>query len=324
MKTSLHPISVVTHGNERIYALVALLVFFFSLLILPRYSGGDQVGYTSAYDIIAGIEPMKAWSYYLDYITSNEPIHFAISIIGSTLAINKDLWFSLFNAILAVQLMRILHHWGVNIYLSTSMIFTNFYILVLYLAAERLKFGFLFIAIALLPRKGMGWRMSFMILSVLSHVSMLFPIASIWLLTTRNMFTDKKPKPMEYTFLALAILLVLLFSFTQQEYLFRKVNAYMPDEIPFNQLLPILALAVYSIVRTKEWVFPTLIFSPFFIGIAVVGSTRLNMFVFFCFLFLMYRAKLKYDPLLLLLLLYFTYKSLGFLWNIFQYGSGFK
>lgn len=63
---------------------------------------------------------------------------------------------------------------------------------------------------------------------------------------------------------------------------------------------------------------------PVFIALVIVGGDRINMIAFtMVFGILMYERRLKH-PLFILLLTYFSVKSIGFIDNILLYGNGFN
>jgi hypothetical protein len=120
---------------------VALVVFTLSLLISPYYMLGDQEHYRRIFEILPTLSFVDGFIYYSKSVSSIEPGHYTISWIFSRF-LEKDLFISILNAILAFYSMQLLIRWRASIYVAASIVLTNFYFYVLFFAAERLKFIF--------------------------------------------------------------------------------------------------------------------------------------------------------------------------------------
>lgn len=317
-----------TPGKEElVFLLVEAVVLVVGLVVCRLYTGGDQVGYRAAYDVVAGLGPAEAWRYYLMHVSSAEPVHFLVSVVGSNLGIDKDLWFSLFNCLLAVLMMRLLRAWGFSLWLAVVLVLTNYYVLVLYFPAERLKFGFLFMTVALFPGIRPGWRVALVALAVLSHLSMLVPVSSIWLVSAWRALLAKDERRRRLLLVAIPALLGGAFLLFESDYIFWKLKTYIVDvefDNSWSRFLPIAVMLALSVFYARDWVQPALMFAPLVGGIALMGGSRLNMFVFFTYLYFARGPRAASDPVLLLLFVYMAAKSISFLSNVGAYGSGFQ
>jgi hypothetical protein len=160
---------------------ITLLVFIFSLFLSKFYVAGDQFGYQNTYRLIEGLGLQDGFWMYEHNISGSEYVHFFLSLVGSNLGIDKNFLISLFNGMLAFLSFRLFEKWGVDFRVAVLMVLTNFYMLVLYFAAERLKFGFLFLVLSLLYSSKPWAFYSLAFLSIWSHFSMLLILAAIWL-----------------------------------------------------------------------------------------------------------------------------------------------
>ena len=89
------------------YLLVFIIVFLISYLLLGLYEYGDQVHYRKFYNDIKGYNFLEAYVMGYFYLTSFEPISIFILWSGSNLGIEKDIYISLLNSILAISVLRL-------------------------------------------------------------------------------------------------------------------------------------------------------------------------------------------------------------------------
>jgi hypothetical protein len=87
---------------------------------------------------------------------------------------------------------------------------------------------------------------------------------------------------------------------------------------------PLGLLIVMTGIYTKNMYKSLLIFSPFLVGIAIVGGSRLNMLAYFIFLGFGLKINGGLNFGVLLTSAYFFYKSIGFVANVLNYGHGFS
>lgn len=141
------------------------LVFLISLIVFQYYTEGDQRHYIKVYHAVSGLGFGDSWRIifktYNQWISSVEPVHLLVILVGGGLEINKNLFMSLFNGILAAYSVRLFLSWGASIWIATGLVVTNYYFYVIYFAAERLKFAFLFLILMFLCSKKTRYYMSF-------------------------------------------------------------------------------------------------------------------------------------------------------------------
>jgi hypothetical protein len=313
-------------SQELVCLLLGFLVFFGSLVLSGFYTEADQANYHSAYGILPGMGWEAGQLAYQSRISGAEGVHYLVSLVGSTLEIDKDLLMSVCNGILAAYSMRLFLAWGADIRIAAAIVATNFYVFVLYFAAERLKFGFLFLVLALLSTGKPVRMFVFSFMSVWSHFSMLLVCLGAWL---PDFFTKARKGELHArgTWLKFALPGALIavgvgFKFN---YFLWKLNTYLAGREPFSftSLVPVLILLGFSCFYAKRLIGPVLSFLPVIIGIAILGGSRLNMLGYFIFLYYGLRANGGLNVGVLATLVYLAYKAFGLVSNIIVHGHGF-
>lgn len=313
-------------SQELVCVLLGFFVFLASLVLSGFYTEADQASYHSAYDLLPGVSWDAGRLMYESRVSSAEVVHFLVSLLGSSLEIDKDLLMSVCNGILAAYSMRLFLAWGADIRIAAAIVSTNFYVFVLYFAAERLKFGFLFLVLALLGTGKPVRMFVFSFISVWSH----FSIFSIWLGAWLSDFFTKASKgelqsrSIWLTFALPAALIAVGLGF-KSNYLLWKLTTYVAtrEAFSFTSLVPVLILLGLSCFYSKRLIGPVLSFVPVMIGIAILGSSRLNMLGYFIFLYYGLRANGGLNAGVLATLVYLAYKSFGLVSNIVVHGHGF-
>lgn len=313
-------------GQELVCLLFGFLVFFSSLVLAGFYTEGDQANYHSAYDILPGLSLDDAWNLYTFRISAIEPVHFLVSLFGSNLEIDKNLLMAVCNGILATYLMQLFLRWGADIRIAAAIVCTNFYVFVLYFAAERLKFGLIFFVLALLCT-GNPIRMAFFaLMSILSHVSLLIVWLGSWL---SQLFAKAERGGLQsgssWLTLVLTAALVIVFLVFESDYLIWKLGSYVAAKgaFSFTALVPVLILTGFSCFYSKRLIMPVLSFLPVMTGILILGSSRLNMLGYFIFLYYGLRVNGGLNLGVVSTLTYLAYKAFGLASNIILHGHGF-
>lgn len=326
--TSVYPNLKVSHSSL-VLLFISVGIFLFSLFFGPLYVVGDQIRYRGAYDIVYGlnlIEANLAYSLHLD----GEIVHFLVVWAASNLGFEKDFTMAVFNSLLAYLIMRLCLQWRVSIYVAMAIVFTNFYLMVLYFAAERLKFGFIFLMLSLLYSSNPKTSATFAVTAVFSHAQQLIIYVSIIFssVMTSVLFTLKTYRIRVRSLLlliglviiSLAIFYVLGDHFI---YKFRYYKAIVDGNILSNIWKPLVFFVLtlqYSTDRLKI----TCIFCILILATLFVGPERVTMisYVFFMFYALQYRRGVNAG--VVLTSFYFGVKSIYFILDVIQTGQGFS
>ncbi|KWQ05489.1 hypothetical protein SE27_09660 [Acinetobacter harbinensis] len=130
------------------------VVFIVSLFVLPYYIDGDQFYYRDFYKycFYESLTLSQQFDCYQTTLASSEPGYFILSKLANAF-LDKDLYIAIANAILTFIFSILVFKnykavWHRHVFLI--LLLTNYYLIVMFFAAERLKFSFIFLALALL------------------------------------------------------------------------------------------------------------------------------------------------------------------------------
>jgi hypothetical protein len=325
---NLNACSPVEPGNTRealVCILTGCLVFAVSLLISGWYTQGDQVNYHAAYEAIRGLGWSDSRALYDSRISGAEGIHYLLMLLGGALEIDKNLFMSVFNGILAAYTVRLFRCWGAHLWLAVVMVLSNYYFYVLYFAAERLKFASLLLVLSLVYARKPLWYTACAFASLWSHFSVLFIYSGIWLACLPDKIAAWRKEKAACLGLLLSAGVVVLGFALESKYLLWKLNTYIAGSEPFSlpKLVPVLGLLTFACLYAERRIMALLHFLPILVGVAILGGSRLNMLAYFIFLYYGLRVRGGLNAGVLLSMIYFTYKTLLFVSDIASYGHGF-
>ncbi len=306
-----------------------LAAFLFSLFFSPYYYGGDQRGYTAAYEAVFGHNFIDGFIAYNAHVSSAEPVHYLVVWVASNLGLKKNIVMAVANAILANLLFRLLIKWRVSVYIAWAIVFTNFYVLVLYFAAERLKFGFIFLLLALLASKKPKRASVFSALSILAHAQMIifyashvFSVVSSRFLTTLKTLKISRKNKFEAVF---TISIVICAAVFLREHIFRKFGTYS-ENAGSNSIFEIWKTVVFlilSLMYSSSHLKTIFIFIVIISAVVVVGPERVNMVGYCFFLFYALQRSRGVNAAIILTSMYFGVKSIAFVLDVIDTGQGF-
>lgn len=301
--------------------IVALYIFVFSLILFPLYKYGDPLTYNKAYDAMVGRNIVQGWFSYIGIISSREYGHFFISWVGAQF-IGRLPFVALSNAVLAYATAKVLELFKVNRAIIVFLIVTNFYMLVLYFSAERLKYAFLFFLLSLLNLKRMKKFTLYMVLSLITHVQLgfLYLCISINVLIDQFLFLLQTGRLSKWLFYILPIFLILfLFMWS---YILRKFSIYVTGA-GVADLVKILMFFLFSILYARNRVKAVMLFLPLLIAVLMIGGDRVNMMAYFLFLYYGFQCRRGLNVGVILSMIYFMVKGLSFIWKVIYLGNAF-
>lgn len=318
MKKSFSPL---TQTATRFILLAA--VFAISILVGSLYTGGDQRNYGFVYDVIGALPLVDAFAFYTRSLTSIEVVHF-IFIWSLSSYFPKVLLFSIVNTIFAGLIVRLFDLIKVNFLITCVFLLSNFYIYVLFFAAERLKFGFLLLILGLSIQSGKVLKNSMFLLSLSAHFQMVLVLAP----KAFEMFIATLVRALKVRRFNLTILILLvpfLFLPLVSDFLLEKLQNYEDSRsiVDYAKVACFLILALWYAGK-KSATSVLIMFVPIFIAVYFVGGDRVNMIAYFYFLAygLTYRNGLNIG--ILLTTLYFLIKTIFFIQSIINVGHGFS
>ena len=303
---------------------VAIMIFCLSFFINPHYIFGDQNIYITVYNKLASLGFIEGFSYYTHSLSSYEPGHFALAWIFSPW-IDKNLFVSSLNALLAFYSMQLLFKWKASVYVASSIVLTNFYLYVLYFAAERLKVSFIFLTMAFVYSNGLKFYI-FSLFSLVSHAQvsiiyvMVFLKEALYELKIIMLYGKVK-----YFFLAAVIFLIIGLFLIYPQLKF-KFNSYIFHYLIYLKIEEIYKLVVFylaTLYYSKKRLEISIFFVTLMLAAFVLGASRVSMIGYFVFLYYALQINKGLNLGVGLTTFYFLYKTVIFIVKIFKYGNGF-
>lgn len=297
------------------------LVFLLSLIVGPYYVNGDQSVYRKVYDALPELSVTEGYRYYSLTLSSEEVVHFSACWLASRV-MEKDLFVALSNAVLAYASMALFKKWKASAVLSVLLLLTNFYFLVLYFAAERLKFGFIFLILMLVNQDSVRRSWGFAALATVSHVQVIVIFISMLIdycgrHVRRILLVMKRPVAVS---LFVAVVAGIVWLVGNQ--VMSKVPAYYGKGsiVGLLRIAIFFSMALWYARSKRQAVF---LFVPVVIATFAVGGERMNMIGYCLFLYFGLQYRGGWNVGVVATSAYFAYSSIGFLENVFRYGDGF-
>jgi hypothetical protein len=319
--------------------IVTSIVFLFSFFFAPLYYDGDSVPYTKIYNSVAVTNIADAYYNYKDNLNGSfkgnfAHVHFLYIWISNLLGFERNFVMAVANAILSNLALQLFLQLRVSLYVAITVIFTNYYVFGLYFAAERLKFGFIFLILALLYAKRRKLSYLFAVLSIFSHAQQLIIFFSIlFSFFTKSLMHILATSKIKFTELFSSIYISIIFiivAFILGEHVLNKISVYfyasssiMNDTNIFKELLKIFIFYALTLFYSKEWLKVSSVFIVLIAVTILVGEDRVNMLGYFFFLFYAMQYKRGVNLGILISSIYFGYKSILFIINVLETGQGY-
>lgn len=298
--------------------------FFISYIITTPYIGGDQEHYRAFYKNVESAKFVEISFLQLVSTGSAEPLYGILMWLGSNAGIDKDIYIAFFNAFFCYLVLKFLVKFNSGVIFNIFM-FSNYYLLVLLTSAERLKFSYMFLALAAgspTVRRSVMW----LSISPLFHFQSLILIFSKIFGKISNIHISSRIKKRTF-FIALFVLLITmiaipLFFMAFSDNLIRKAILYSKSGgILGITNIVLLMVASYFVFSKKSEILISLFVCAVFA--IFIGPDRVNMIAVSIFLHFVIINRKTNNFLVLLLMFYFSLKSIGYIGSIFSYGSGF-
>ena len=299
----------------------ATFIALFTFYMYHIYVGQDLALYSFYYDNLTD-NFFESFIFYNQTLGSEEPVYFLITFAAKGY-VSKELLMSFSNFLLAYYLSRIVLSANVNL-LVWFLVVTNYYLWVLYLPAERLKFGAMFVLMSLHFFK---FRFVFYMLAVLSHIQSFISVFLIFAFRTKQYFRSFFRKPI-YTFFGLSFIVVFLggLLFVLKSQLSLKFSAYYSKDLDFNGTIKVLVFMFLSYISFRKN-FDNLSLISVFIPLSalafLLGGERIVIFAVCFFIALSVYFRRGKNLSFLIVSLYFILKSIEFFYNTFTKGYAF-
>jgi hypothetical protein len=302
---------------------IGALFFAFSMFVYPYYIYGDQTYYREFYEIAPSWNWVQAYSYYQRILGTVEPGYFLIVKVFSPM-VGKDFLMSSVNGALVYSLIYWAQKRGVS-WLAIVLLAPNFYLMVIFFSAERLKVGMLFLMLAV-NTSGAFLRI-WASLAFVTQAQTIF-LGINWLmiriLPPIRAILGGRFKKSSWKILVLLVGSALLLN-PMMGYLLAKYDAYSSRSGGIFEILKPLAFLLLTLWYARsEKMNAFLMHLPIIIGAFAVGGERLVIFSYFVFLSFALRRKRGMNVAVVFTSLYFGYKGFDFLDNILEFGDGFQ
>lgn len=307
------------------YAIVLVPIFFiYAYILVTPYIEGDQYFYRLFYSSLANTRIADVIPLAAQKIGAVEPLSIYILWAGANLGIDKDIYISFLNVILLTSLFLFCRKNYVGS-IPLFLLLTNYYIIVLMTGAERLKIAYIIILWATLYT-GNKARL-FLVSSSLAHFQNLIVLPSLLLAnyseSMRRLLKAGKFKLRFMFAILIMVLFALVFFGIFNETIIRKVLASITSDARDIGLTNLIFLSTVGIFATRNRWRMILLLLPMYPAVTLLGGQRVNMIAVTLVLYILITERRLNHPFVLLLLFYFSLKSIPFILNIFIYGTGF-
>ncbi len=301
---------------------IAALYFLFSLQIYPEYIYSDQIGYRLFYEHVADYDIKDAFLLYQGMLGTSEPIYFLVVYFFADW-LDKDVLMSLLNAALIYTSVIWLRRNKVS-WLVLALLSLNFYLMVLFFSAERLKLALLLLMLAV---NSAGIKRSvFAGLAFLSHTqTALLTINWITLKAVPAVSSLLRGELRKSSLKMLVLCAGLVVLVAQMSgHLQHKFSAYAETSGGLVELLkPFLFVGLTLFYARRERINALVMHSPLLLAAFLIGGNRIVIFSYVIFLAYALRYRNGKNLGVFLTSAYFIYQGIDFLNKIIEHGNGF-
>lgn len=312
------------HKNTKNYLaafFISGLFFLGSILIFPFFYGGDQIAYRGFYDEVVGLNLLEAFYFYREKLGTFEPVYF-LFVYFCSMFFDKNIILSLVNFFLVYFVVLWMLRVKVNpcIYL---LLFPNFYLMVLFFSAERLKFALVIFLLSFFFRGIL--RYFFQGISIFAHVQVVMLVvaerSSSFAFILKRVARGRLPYSSFGFFVLLFFLFIFLF--VMRNHILGKLPYYL-DNGGFRSLVKPLLFMMAAVFYAKDEKFKAFLSSfPLVLMSFFVGGERIVIFSYFVFMYygLRYNGGINFS--VLLAGAYFSFRGIDFICRVLKFGDGF-
>ncbi|WP_340245672.1 hypothetical protein [Sulfitobacter pontiacus] len=305
--------------------LLSILTYYASQVLLAHYINGDQFYYNNFYLALKQAPLARVMELQLVHTGSAEPLYGYISWLFANMGFEKNTYIALTNVLFTVVVGLALKKSGAEpiVFLLLA---TNFYFVVLLTSAERLKFAYICFALVFaLPAKT---RIVFALIAPLFHFQMLVNYASLFLGRLAELRAkDLKKKSTLLPLTTLTIIAAFSAKYVVDSFgdpIFDKFEHYSSIQIfTLDDISKVIGLIIVSLALGVRFSILFAYMFPIAVGVVILGPERVNMIGFVTVLLVAAKVDKLMNPIFLILLSYFSFKTIGFVGNILTHGNGF-
>jgi len=304
---------------------IFLIGYFFSIWLLEEYTGGDQKFYSDFWYAMMWAHPSQWPRLQLQYLGSAEPLYRTVIGAGTYFGFDRIRYLSFWNGTMLAAIGYILLKYRSSLIFS-ALILTNYYLIVLLSSAERLKFAYLVLILAFCGG-GIKTKSTLSFMSVFFHTQAVVQFISAglyYIIEIRESIFSSRWKSAAFFILMPVILGIAAYAIINSagDVISQKAEFYSGESEGLLEIIQwILILLCGAVVFNKR--------IQFFIGMIPMGiltalyGNRINVatLAFFCALSLS-QGKTRH-PLVLAIMGYMSFKTIGFILNVISNGDGF-
>lgn len=306
-------------------AAIFVTAYYASLRFLELYDLGDQVWYTQLYNILEFTPFLDVPLVQREHVGGAEFLYGYVMWVGSHVGFQKGVYIALFNAVLICLLFVFLkmNRAGLAV---TSLALSNYYLLVLITSAERLKFAYLVLLIAAVATARWKRVLALALAPAFHFQTLLFYGGLLAPQALNLLISNPRMRARALMVIGGAIIGGLIVSAIFSEAILHKLwyyTAHRPDG-GILELADIAVLSIVGLMVARDKLRIASAMSPMIIAVGIFGGERINMIGFTLMFYFLVDERRVHHPLFILILCYFSYKSIGYIDNVLTYGTGFS
>lgn len=313
--------------SSTLLILSATPIFFgVSFLLLSYYKLGDQEIYQLFYELMSTTSVFDVMNIATNqvYLSTSEPITAYTLWVGAQLGIPKDIYISLLNVILLTGLVFLLRKNKAPWYIY-ALLLTNYYLIVLMTGAERLKIAYIIIIYAAFISGRAGILLA--ATSPLAHLSSVILLVSMTAAHARDVirevFSTTVTRNRNVGALVVLFSLSIVIFLYAKDTIVKKAASYTYQYGGIPEVFNIIILILIGLIVSRDRFRLVMSMIPMACAAFLIGGLRVNMLAISVFIYLLLIENRLQHPLVILLLTYFSLKSIPFVSNIFLYRNGF-
>jgi hypothetical protein len=323
--SSLERATIPSAGVSPIFAVgVTIAAFLGSIWLLLNYTTGDAWHYNHLFSSLEGTDVEKILFWQLCRTSSNEPLYGLISWAAANSGISRTALMAAANVVLIGLLATWLRR---NDAPCTTwlLLFTNYYVLVLFASADRLKLAVIMLLGALLVHR--TWQKGTLVtLSLITHLQS-FILVGAWLAgRAPGLMANprlRRELPLIVAAILVAVACVVVFAAYNWRQVSAKFNYYNGSSTGLLEGKDfVLLMAVGLLVSSNR---PRVVLTqlPLLILAVILGDQRMTIIGVMMLFQQIVEERRTGHPLFILLMAYPAYKSIGFVENVIAFGNGF-
>ncbi len=290
-------------------------VFLISYFVGSYFILGDQALYRSIYMGLSEKKIIEGYQWYISQIDSKEIGHFFLVWLASPY-IEKDLFNSISNAILAFYSTKLYIRWGARPWVTTLLVVFGYYHLSMYLSAERLKYAFIFVVFSIYFFKYKGYILLNVLLAIITHVQSIIIFGSIYFSYVVGVIRRGAINVFSIIVLIVLLAVVLFLS----EHILSKITYYYNNFHGFGELIKIFLFFFLALFYSRKKMQTFLLFIPLFVAVYIVGGMRVNLIGYFIFLYYGLKVNGGENIGVLSTSIYFLFGWFEYVFNVLEYG----